>query len=288
MYLILFENIKYMVEGILMICKNQNSNWNQWFAGVIDGDGCFYINKKKEISFEVTTAIQDARILYDIKNKLKSGSIKLRSGSLSMRYRVKKRSAIIDIINRVNGKLHNTARLKKFKEVCNFLNISLTSTPTLIKNQNAYLSGLIDSDGTITISALKTSQLDSQKFGNEGKIARLTHSRGHNQIYLKITSIDKQNLIFIQQSYQFGKIRLEKTNQKKKQKYHWVISSYEEFIKLYEYLKKYPLKSVKMHRVRLVRHYFQYKKLKYHLKDPDTQEYKIWAKFCRSWFKYTV
>ncbi len=22
--------------------------WNEWLAGVVDGDGCFYINKKKK------------------------------------------------------------------------------------------------------------------------------------------------------------------------------------------------------------------------------------------------
>ncbi len=273
------------------MCENKNSNWNQWFAGVIDGDGCFYINKEKQISFELTTALSDARIVYDIKNKLKSGTVKPRSGSLSIRYRVKQRPAIIDIIHRVNGKIHNLKRLNKFKEACNLLNISFTSAPELIKDQSAYLSGLIDADGTITIATSYSSQLDSQKPGKEGKIARLTHSRGRNQICLKITSIDKQNLICIQQSYSFGKIRIEKANPKNKspnQKYHWVVSSYEEFIQLYEYLKKYPLKSVKMHRIRLIPYYFQYKKLKYHLKAVDTQEYKTWVKFCQSWFKYTL
>ena len=42
-----------------------------------------------------------------------------------------------------------------------------------------------------------------------------------------------------------------------------------------------------MHRIRLSLKYFDYKKLKLHLKDSNTIEYKIWLDFCKSWFEYT-
>jgi hypothetical protein len=312
--------------------EETDANWNQWFAGITDGDGCFFINKQKQISFEITTHITDARMLYSIKNKLKSGSVKLRSNSKSVRYRVKQRSTIIDITHRLMGKLKHPIRLKKFNEVCNILNIQVQSRPQgppqqgrlylscnpvakqpiakqpvirrkaeqpavtrpalshLDKCQSAYLSGLIDSDGTFVISVSKTSQQNSQKQGKEGKITRLTESRGFNQFYFKITSSSEQYLILLQRSYNWGKIIHEKANKKNYHspysKYHWVITSYEEFFLLYEYLKKYPLKSVKMHRVRLAFYYFKYKQLKYHLTDSSSPEYKTWSKFCRSWFKY--
>ena len=85
--------------------KTKNSNllkydsWNEWFAGIVDGNGYFYINKKNEISFELTTSIIDIRILYNIKNKLNKGSIKIRSGSTSVRYRVKQKQIILQILN---------------------------------------------------------------------------------------------------------------------------------------------------------------------------------------------
>lgn len=261
--------------------------WNQWFAGIIDGYGCFYINKKNEISFELITPIRDSRIIYNVKNKLKAGTVKLRSGSLSTRYRVKHRSTIIDIIHKVNGKLYNSARLKNFKQVCTLLNINIIS-PSLIQIENAYLAGLLDSIGTIAISVSKTNQLNSQKSGVEGEIIRLTQSRGYNSVYFKVSSVDKQNLLLIQNAYKCGNIQVEKTNLKKSSniKYSWIITSYEDFIIICEYLKKNSLKSVKMHRIRLVLFYFRYKKLKYDLKPWDTPEYKIWVKFCQSWFKY--
>ena len=277
--------------------KTKNSNllkydsWNEWFAGIVDGNGYFYINKKNEISFELTTSIIDIRILYNIKNKLNKGSIKIRSGSTSVRYRVKQKQIILQILNRLNGRLYNFKRLEEFSNCCKLLNIEFIPSPLIINSNNKYLSGLIDSNGTIAIIISKINSKNSQLSGLAGKIKRLEESRDHNQLYLKITSISEKNLSIIKNSYSFGKIYIEKTNKKNKilnQKYHWMINSYHEFIYLYEYLKKNPLKSVKMYRIRLIYYYFHYKKLKYHLKEPTSIEYKIWLKFCKLWFKYNT
>lgn len=270
----------------------KDHRWDQWFAGLIDGGGYFYISKTNEISFEFTTHIYDARIVYDIKNKLKAGSVKLRNGTNKIRYRVKQRSIVIHIVHRINGKLHNSKRCEQLKKVCQLLNITYLSPVDLIAKKDSYLSGLFDDHGTITISISKTTQPDSQKPKLEGKITRLTHSKESNQLGIKITSKDYHNCSLIQQSYGFGKIFVERSPLKngkiRKPKYHWTITSYEDGVLFYEYLKKNPLKSVKMHRIRLSLHYFHYKRLKYHLKAVDTLEYKIWSKFCRSWFKYMV
>lgn len=269
--------------------NTHNEKWNQWFAGLTDGDGCFYINKKeRSISFEVTTHTTDARVLYEIKNKLKAGTVKLRSNSQSVRYRVKKKEVILNIVNRLNGKLYNKARVAQFELVCQMLNVQQLPTASLLEKDNAYLSGIIDSDGIFAISVSKSSAEDSQKSGVGGRITRLTNSRGFNQISLKVTSIDENNLKLIQNSYCYGKIY----KQKEKKKcpnvlYHWTIRSLDEFQHLYEFLKKNPLKSVKMHRMRLALLYFKYKELGYHLMPTGTIGSKIWAKLCKSWFKYS-
>lgn len=268
----------------------KNITWDEWFAGVIDGDGYFYINKNKEIIFELTTSIFDINVLHNIKNKLKGGSIKRKSGSNSFRYRVKARLIIENIVHRVNGKLHNPVRINQFEKVCNILKIKIKKSPSILEKSNGYLAGLIDSDGIISISISKTNAITSQKPGKYGKITRLSQSRGFDQIYLKITSIYKEPLFIINRSYNFGTIYIEKKNvknKKSKDKYHFHIKTYEDFCLLYEYLKKYPLKSSKMHRIRLSLKYFDYKKLKLHLKDSNTIEYKIWLDFCKSWFEYT-
>jgi hypothetical protein len=271
--------------------NTKNEKWNQWLAGITDGDGCFYINKKeKSVSFEVTTHTTDVRVLYNIKNMLKTGTVQLRSNSQSVRYRVKQQAAILDIVNRLNGKLHNQARLEQFKKVCELLKVQQIPSPSWLQKENAYLSGLIDSDGSVSISVSNSSAEDSQISGVAGRTIRLINSKAHNQISLKVTSIDRNYLDLVQNSYGLGTIYVEKPNKKNRSpnpKNHWTIRSYQDFQQVYEYLKLSPLKSVKMHRIRLALLYFKYKDLGYHLKAPGTIEAKIWTKFCKSWFKYS-
>lgn len=270
----------------------KREKWNEWFAGLTDGDGYFYINtKEKNISFELTTHVTDSRVVTNIKNELKAGAVLIRSNSQSIRYRVKKKSVIIDIVNRLNGKLQNPTRILQFKKVCEMLDIKLQEKFPLINKENGYLAGLIDSDGTITISVSRSSAEDSQKTGVGGKQIRLINSKACNQISFKITSIYEEYIMLIKNSYGFGTIYREKPNKKNKSpkaKYSWTIRSYEDFLLLYEYLKKNPLKSVKMHRMRLALLYFKYKELKYHLQPTGTFQAKIWAKFCKLWFKYSI
>lgn len=274
-----------------MIIKLDKEKWNNWFAGLTDGDGTFYINKKeKTVSFELTTSLADIRIGQILKNEFKGGSIKLRSNAKAFRYRVKKKEILLDILDRLHGKLHNPVRIEQYEKVCDLLKVPKSISPSNVEVDSPYLSGLLDSDGTISISVGQATAEDSQICGNFGKILRLVKSRGHGQIYVRITSIYKEAVQLLIDSYGFGTIFVEEPPEKKptwKTKYHWTIRSKEEFIELYNLLKKYPLRSVKMHRVRLSLLYFKYKELKYHLKNPETIEFKIWQKFCKSWFKYS-
>lgn len=270
---------------------SDNDKWNQWFAGVTDGDGYFYINKnERSVSYEITTHSTDARLIYNIKNKLKAGSVSLRSGSNSVRYRVKQKSIILNIIKRLNGKLYNPTRASQLKNVCLLYNVPYIEPPNLILKSDGYLSGLIDSDGLFSISVSRSSSNDSQISGVQGRIIRLTNAKGFSQISLKLTSSHKDYLDLIKTSYNYGNVYCEKSNLHNKNpnnKYHWTIKSEEDFLYLYEYLKKYPLKSTKIHRMRLTLLYFKYKSLKYHLKPAGTIEAKIWSKFAKSWYKYS-
>lgn len=269
---------------------NHDSKWNQWFAGLTDGDGCFYINKQeKSVSFEITTHTTDARVLYNIKNKLKAGSVKPRSGSHSTRYRVKKKSVILEIVQRLNGFVRNPVRMEQLKQVCKLYNLPF-KVPSTLRKEDGYLSGLIDSDGSFSISVSNSTAENSQISGVEGRIIRLTQAKGFSQISLKVTSSHETYLEIIQNAYGYGIIYPEKVNVMRKSpnmKYHWTVRSYDDFKILYEYMKIHPLKSSKMHRMRLALLYFRYKTLNYHLKPQGTVEAKVWAKFSKSWYKYS-
>lgn len=273
----------------MKILNYTEEKWNERFAGLIDGDGSFYINKKKDISFEITTQIKEARILYDIKKKLKGGSIKLKSNSKSIRYRVKNLFIIKDIINRVKNKIFHPKKIEKLKQCCILMNIDFVFSNKLNSN-SAYFSGLFDSSGIIIISVFKSSNLDSQIDGTTGKIIRLSRSKNYNQLTIKITSIYKNYLLMLKNIFGVGEIYCNKSNIKKKlphNKYNWIIKDYDELILFYQYLKINPLYSIKMHRIRLIKKYFLYKKFKYNLQSENSLEYKIWLKFCKSWFKYS-
>ncbi len=181
----------------------------------MDGDGCFY-RKKKEISFELTVHIVDSRVVYDIKNKLKAGSVHKRSNSKSIRYRVKSTEAIKNIIDRLNGKLYNKARVKQFERACELVNEQSMNGSSLLSKDNIYLAGLIDSDGSLAINLSKSTKEDSQVSGVEGKGLRLINSRGANQFRLTIASIDLKPLELIQKSNQMGAISVEKAKVKKR------------------------------------------------------------------------
>ena len=265
--------------------------WNEWLAGITDGGGYLYFNQKeKSVSFEITTHMTDAKLLYNIKNMLGGGSVKLRANSKSMRYRVKERKIIIDVLNKINGKLYNQRRVEQFQQACALINLPPIESQVIIDNKSAYLSGLIDSDGKITIGVSNASAVNSILSGVEGKIQRFIYSRGSHQLTLKINGVDQAHIEMIHKSYGFGviyNVQPGKKSKTAKPQYIWMVHTYEDFSILYELLKRYPLKSVKMHRIRLTPIYFKYRQLRYHCSKKDSPEFKQWEKFCRLWYKYS-
>lgn len=124
--------------------------WNEWLAGLIDGDGSLLVSKAGYTSCEITMGLQDEHALAIIKQKL-GGSIKLRSGVKALRYRLHNKKGMIDLINRINGKIRHTSRIKQLESICLSLNINIIY-PSAITINNGWFSGFFDADGTITYS----------------------------------------------------------------------------------------------------------------------------------------
>ena len=89
-----------------------DKSWNEWLAGLIDGDGSLLISKSGYSSCEITMALHDEHALAIIKQKL-GGSIKKRSGVKALRYRLHNNKGMIDLITRINGNIRHTSRLKQ-------------------------------------------------------------------------------------------------------------------------------------------------------------------------------
>jgi ubiquinol-cytochrome c reductase cytochrome b subunit len=67
-------------------------------------------------------SLSDEYVLRYIQNKL-GGSIKLRSGAKAVRYRLHNKEHMINLINRINGKIRHSSRLKQLNLLCIILGI---------------------------------------------------------------------------------------------------------------------------------------------------------------------
>lgn len=136
--------------------KPEDQKFNQWLAGLIDGDGCFQLSKKGYASLEIVAHIRDKNCLYQIKQKF-GGAVKLRANLNHLRFRMHHKHGMLDIITAVNGEIRNPVRLLQLSKICDKYNIPVIQ-PTPLNYDNAWFSGFFDSDGSIYLN-LKSSQM---------------------------------------------------------------------------------------------------------------------------------
>lgn len=110
----------------------QETRFNQWLAGLIDGDGSLQVSKTGYSSCEITVALADERMLRIIQDKL-GGSIKPRSGVQAIRWRLHNRSGMIDLVNRINGYIRHSSRLVQLNHVCAVIGVQPLSSDALHK-----------------------------------------------------------------------------------------------------------------------------------------------------------
>ena len=127
-----------------------NKGFNEWLAGLIDGDGCFQLSKKGYASLEIVMELRDKHCLYQIKDKF-GGSVKLRAGDNHLRYRLHHKAGILNLINAVNGLIRNPVRILQLGKICEKYGINLIDPIPLTYN-NGWFAGFFDSDGSIYMS----------------------------------------------------------------------------------------------------------------------------------------
>nr|YP_010003106.1 hypothetical protein JXX85_mgp15 [Ulva sp. TM708]AZP40150.1 hypothetical protein [Ulva sp. TM708] len=263
----------------------ETQQWNTWLAGVIDGDGYFYISKAGSAQFELTTGVEDQRMLLSIQAEI-GGQVKSRAGAEAIRLRIHKKDLIINLLHRVNGHIRNPKRWPQFIMLCQHFGIHAIPAQPLTDNC-CYIAGLFDADGSILISVSKASANHSILPGVQGKRTRLTHSKGYNQLTIKITSSFKDYLVEIQQALGFGSIVEQGANKLTRNPrvvYYWYCSNREHCLRWQMYINKCCLRSSKQKRMLLLAKYFEIKEKKYHLSNPTTGEFLVWQKFCTQWW----
>lgn len=256
--------------------KTQNSIDPYWLAGLIDGDGGFYISKLGYGTCEITTESADAHVLIQVQSAF-GGRVKTRAGGTSVRFRAHNKKALVGILHAVNGRLQNSIRQAQFKTVAKAYGVSLKTQEPFCWS-NGYFSGFFDADGKITLSIKKVSSKHHQNTPKtKGQMQRLCLATSV-QLTLGVTQKYVQNVDFLNQKLgvRFGRIAFDRSQNGY---YTWYVTSVSEVNQLCAYFELWPCLSCRKNRVALIPQYFVLKN--------QTQTH-AWRQFAQNWFEHKL
>lgn len=235
--------------------------WNQWLAGIIDGDGCLLISPLGYSSCEITMDLKDEHALQQIRAVL-GGSIKLRSGSRSVRFRLHNKKGMQELLYRINGEIRNSVRLIQLRKLCDHFSIHFKE-PSLLQHNHSWFAGFFDANGTISIS-----------FKNS-----------YPQLTISAVNKKKEDIYCFKEIF-LGNIYYEKGSLGT---YKWSIQSKIDNLNFINYVKNNPCRSSKQQRLLLVPLYYELKELKAFKIDNERNrgaspnQNKAWLKFMKKW-----
>ena len=238
--------------------SKNNNKFEQWLAGLIDGDGCFQLSKKGYASLEIVMELRDKRCLYEIKQKY-GGSVKLRAGNNHLRYRLHHKTGLLNLINAVNGLIRNPVRIIQLAKICLKYNIDLKDLQPLTY-YNGWFSGFFDSDGSIYMNDLS------------------------GQLFVTVSQKNRFLLDDLLKLYG-GKIYI----LAKQGAFKWTCYRKDEIVSLVNnYFKVNPSRTEKLIRLNMVEKFYELRVLHAHSALPNTILGKVWKKYMIKWNNVVV
>jgi len=148
--------------------KQPSNKFLQWFIGFSEGEGCFILAKRGDLSFVVTQSSLDIEVLNYIKSNLGFGQIFKQSvKNNTHRFIVQDFKNLYLICLLFNGNMVFPTRKARFLTFLGFFNerllkknintitpLDISVLPTL---KDAWLSGITDGEGCFTCSLLSNS-----------------------------------------------------------------------------------------------------------------------------------
>lgn len=226
------------------------SPFHHWLAGLIDGDGCFQTTTSSNLT--ITMGLEDEKTLMLIKSKY-GGKVKLVNGKKAVKYYVGPTSHFIQLLKDINGLIYNNIRYEQFCKACLLYGIQPLPHAQQ-KLEFPYIMGLLDSDGSLTLSD--------------------QNSRKWPQITLKITNKHKENLLLLENW--MGQIHFDKSGYGQ---HYWSIQSKQELLEFHAMHKQFPSRTCKLTRILLIPTFYELLGLKAHLAPLDTPKGKAWKNF---------
>lgn len=137
---------------------------------------------------------------------------------------------MLDTLNRINDHIRDPGTLAQMQKACQHLGL-LCLNPVPLSQSPGYVSGLFDSDGSVTIEVSGTTT-PGPKPGEVPKSVVLTHSRGHHQLSVHTDSRDELLLNLCKQSLGIGKVSLKNPSPEESARrpnvgYRWYWRSFE-------------------------------------------------------------
>ena len=226
--------------------------FNEWLAGVIDGNGYFLLSKEGNAGLVINFQLADFRCLYIIFRAF-GGSFRQRKDKNELQYRLYNEKKLFDLINRINGLIRTSARLVQLSRISNEYGINIYQASGLTYD-NGWFSGIFDSDGHICLNLI----------GNE----------------LDIIIVQKEKYVLDSIASIYGGEVLET---RRKDHFGWVVYKKNEVLNLLNYFNKYKLQSENALRIQLINKYYELDSLGAKKAPEDSELGKKWKEFINEW-----
>lgn len=158
------QRLKFYYQKYQINKEIPTDSFLYWYIGFTEGDGCFCINNRKELSFILIQGNANLILLENILEKLPLGYITKQNERVS-RLIIQKKEEIELLILLFNGNIVLPTRKKQFKLFLNtFLKknqsipISYLNNNNPITLDNTWLLGFTEAEGCFTISLLSNSK----------------------------------------------------------------------------------------------------------------------------------
>ena len=234
--------------------KFKHTDFYQWLAGVIDGDGQFSLSKKGYARLYIVMDTKDKKALYEILHKF-GGSIKPVSNANAFRYNLSNKVGLIKLINAVNGEIRNPVRLLQLNKLCVKYSIKLIY-PKALTFYNGWFSGFLDSDGSVYLNE------------SSGQV---------------VISVTQKNIYLLEPLINLYGGRVDPSNSRGEEFKYIIYRKTELFNMIDKYFSRYNLKTLKCNRIKLIKQFYD---VKIDVSNKDVYRLSEWVKFKEKWQNY--
>jgi Cytochrome C and Quinol oxidase polypeptide I/LAGLIDADG endonuclease len=195
-----------------------------WFIGFVEGDGCFCVTSRNDLTFVVIQGIANKEVLDYIQQVFGFGHV-IKQGPRVYRFIVRKKEELELIILLFNGNIVLPTRKDQFSKFLAVYNtkpfgnkITYLNNKNFPSLDNTWLLGFVEAEGCFTISLLSNSNAFRTRF--------MLAQKGEENIPIL------SSLILL---FQTGTL----TGHHNKHNYEYIVSGLQNVIKIYNYFDLY-------------------------------------------------